>query len=97
MYTVIYHPLVKARDLKSIPAGFHKKIFQTIEKKLMTEPKKFGKPLQVELKGYYRLRVGIYRIIYSIEEEKITVCIIQIGVRKDFIVYKEAAKRLELM
>jgi len=42
-----------------------------------------GKPLRHLLKGKYSLRVGIYRIIYSIDHGKITVFVLDIGHRKD--------------
>lgn len=42
-----------------------------------------GKPLKHKLKGQLSLRVGVYRIIYTIERQKITVCILDIGHRRD--------------
>jgi len=42
-----------------------------------------GKPLTDKLKGKYSLRVGVYRMIYSIEEKLITVYILDIGHRKE--------------
>ncbi len=44
------------------------------------------KKLHGALKGYYRYRVGTIRIVYKIEEQKITVYITTIGNRGD--VYK---------
>jgi len=70
---------------------------RSIHKKLKTHPEAFGKPLFGELKGYYRLRIDPYRVIYRIEKEKILVFIIHIGLRKDFLAYIESAKRLGLM
>ena len=42
-----------------------------------------GKPLKHHLKGFYSLRVGVYRIIYMIERQKITVYIFDIGHRRE--------------
>ena len=42
-----------------------------------------GKPLRRDLKGSYSLRVGMYRIIYTIERHIVTVCVVNIGHRKD--------------
>jgi len=41
-----------------------------------------GKPLRHKLKGQLSLRVGIYRIIYTVERQKVTVYILDIGHRR---------------
>lgn len=97
MYKIFYHKLVLSKDFKKVPKGDLRKIINAIHKKLFLSPETFGKPLQSELKGYFRLRIDPYRVIYRIEKERIFVFIVQIGLRKDFIVYLEAAKRLGLM
>lgn len=38
-----------------------------------------GKPLKDKLKGRYSLRVGIYRVIYSIDKHEITIYVLDIG------------------
>ncbi|MEK7524231.1 MAG: type II toxin-antitoxin system RelE/ParE family toxin [Patescibacteria group bacterium] len=97
MYEIVHHRFVEQKDLKRITKGNQKKILRSIEKKLKTHPETFGKPLLGELKGYYRLRVDPYRVVYFIEKEKIIVLIIHIGLRKNFLAYIESAKRLGLM
>ena len=42
-----------------------------------------GKPLMLSLKGKFSLRVGIYRIIYTINHRTITVHVLKIGHRRD--------------
>lgn len=93
MYQLIYHELIET-DLKRFSKPDRQKIRQAIYKKLKTRPDFFGKPLWKELKGYYRLRVEDYRIVYQIQAEKITVFVIHIGFRRDDEVYKEALRRL---
>lgn len=68
-----------------------------IHKKLRLQPDIFGKPLAAELKGYYRLRLDPYRILYRVHKKEVIVYILQIGLRKDLTVYLEAAKRLKLL
>ena len=46
-----------------------------------------GKPLKFELKGQFSLRVGFYRIVYTIERKQILVIVLDIGHRRD--VYKK--------
>lgn len=96
MYKIIYHRLIFEKDFKKIPRTDQKRIFRLIHKKLTISPETFGKPLTGDLKGYYRLRCDPYRVVYKIEKQKITVFIVQVGLRKDFLVYFEAAKRLGL-
>ncbi len=85
MWQVIYKKSVQ-KDLKSISEDNKYIIRRAIEEKLMVDPIKFGLPLRRNLKGYMKLRVGDYRIIYSIQKQTVTVHIIKIGHRKD--VYK---------
>jgi mRNA interferase RelE/StbE len=42
-----------------------------------------GKPLKDRLKGKYSLRVGVYRIIYSIEKKEIVIYVLDIGHRRE--------------
>jgi mRNA interferase RelE/StbE len=41
-------------------------IKRAIEERLATQPEVYGKPLQRTLKGYWKLRVGEYRIVFKI-------------------------------
>ena len=69
--------------LKILTKSVREIIRKAIEKKLMVDPIAFGKPLRYSLKGYRRLRVGDYRVIYKIVEDKVLVIIIDIDHRKD--------------
>ncbi|HLE12046.1 MAG TPA: type II toxin-antitoxin system RelE/ParE family toxin [Bacteriovoracaceae bacterium] len=81
-WKITYKKSVK-KDLKSISKDIQYIIKRAIEEKLMIDPIKFGLPLRRNLKGYMKLRVGDYRIIYSIDESIVTVHVIKIGHRKD--------------
>ena len=41
-------------------------IKRAIKERLATQPEKYGSPLQRTLKGYWKLRVGDYRVIFKI-------------------------------
>ena len=62
-----------------------KSIFKRIELALRSLSKQpfRGKPLQHRYKGCYSLRVGVYRIIYKVEREKVLVIVVDIGHRRD--------------
>lgn len=96
MYQIFYHRLVLKDDFKGISAVDKNKIIKTINKKLSADPKVFGKALTGNLKGYFRMRVDFYRVIYRIERKQVSVFVIKIGLRKDLKAYIEAAKRLGL-
>ena len=84
-WEVTYKKSVK-KDLKRISPDMRALIRQAIEDKLMTDPVKYGIPLRRSLKGYMKLRLGDYRIIYTIDKAVVTVHVIKIGHRKE--VYK---------
>ncbi|MGA7380463.1 MAG: type II toxin-antitoxin system RelE/ParE family toxin [Terriglobales bacterium] len=46
-------------------------------------PRQWGRPLQGEKRGLWRYRVGDYRLICDIQDERITVMVLQVGHRKD--------------
>ena len=89
-YKLRYHPSVKEKDLAKINETIKKRIRIAIENRLMVDPVKYGEPLRRTLKGYRRLRVGDYRIVYKIEQEDLL--ILGICHRKD--IYKKAKKRI---
>lgn len=63
----------------------NKELFQRIDnalEALKTNPF-LGKPLKDRLKGKYSLRVGVYRIVYSIEKQEITIYILDIAHRRE--------------
>lgn len=68
------------KQLAKIPRNFRNSILKAIEERLSENPYRF-KPLVCNWKGYFRMRVGDYRVIYKIEDEKVTVVIVRIAVR----------------
>lgn len=94
MLSVIIDELVFTEDFKEITKSDQQKILKTIRKKLTTEPELYGKPLRGELKGFWKLKVDKYRIVYSIDKGKIEVYVVTVGFRRDEEVYKTATKRI---
>jgi len=64
-----------------------------IFRKLTVDPVTFSKALSGSLRNFRSMRVGSYRIIFSVEEEIITVHVIAIGNRED--IYDWVQKRLD--
>lgn len=71
MFKVVYHPLVVSRDIPKLAGEWAEKIRQAIEQRLTTYPDVYGKPLRRSLKGYRKLRVGDYRVIFKIEKNTV--------------------------
>lgn len=76
-----YHPDVGKKDLPHISHDLRDRIRRSIEEKLTTSPHEFGEPLRRTLKGYWKLRVGDYRVLYKIQGK--TVLILRIGHRRE--------------
>lgn len=70
-YEVKYHPAVKKTDLPKIDRKNRETIKRAIEERLSTKPEIYGKPLQRSLKGYWKMRVGDYRIIFKVSAKTI--------------------------
>lgn len=78
-FTLRYQDRVVRKDIPVLPKRERGRIQKAIERKLTTHPEVFGKPLRRSLKGYRRLRIGEYRVVFRIE--KTTVKIFAIGHR----------------
>ncbi len=57
--------------------------FLEVELPAMTNPRASGKALQGEFKGLWRYRVGDYRLICQIKDEKIIILVLDVDHRKD--------------
>lgn len=89
MFSVKYDRRVK-NDIASISKTAQRRVKKAIEEKLTTKPELFGKPLRHSLLGFRSLRVGDYRVVYLIENEK-EIFVVLVAHRKD--VYKIVSKR----
>lgn len=76
-YNIIYSDQVLYTDIPKLSAPVKNLIKYNIEKKLLIDSIKFGKPLQYSLKNCRSLRIGDYRVIYQIISTTINVLIIQ--------------------
>ena len=87
MYSVDY-TLQAVKELKKIDHNTRRLILAWIEKNLegCIEPRQFGKGLSANRSGQWRYRIGDYRLIAEIEDEKITILILTVGHRSE--IYK---------
>ncbi len=85
-----YHPDVKENDIASLNARLKKRIKTAIETRLMTAPHQYGEPLRKTLKGYWKLRVGDYRVVFKIVDNEIWI----LGIIHRKKVYEKISKRI---
>jgi len=77
----IYFKESVEKDFRTIPKKHLRKIIRRIEA-LSEDPRPPG---HEKLTGQerYRVRQGLYRIIYSVQDKELTVWIVKVGRRKD--------------
>ena len=73
VFTVRYHSAVRDLDIKRLDQKTKDRIRRAIETRLMTSPHEYGQPLRRTLKGYWKLRVGDYRVVFKIGEGEILI------------------------
>ena len=71
------------KQLNKLDNSMKSKILKYIDQNLFDtdNPKKFGKALRYNLKGFWRYRVENYRIIVKIEESELVILVVQIDKR----------------
>ena len=76
------------KNLKKMDKNDSKIIMAWISKNLVNceDPYIHGKSLQGDLKGKWRYRVGNYRLICNIDDEKVVILILEAGHRRE--IYK---------
>jgi mRNA interferase RelE/StbE len=72
-FSIRYHSDVRDIDLKRLDARTKQRIRRAIETRLMIAPQEYGQPLRRTLKGYWKLRVGDYRVVFKIAGRELLV------------------------
>lgn len=90
LFTLRYHPAVRSDDLTLIDRKMKDRIRRAIEERLQTLPQEYGEPLRKTLKGYWKLRVGDYRVVFKIIKSEVWI----LGIRHRKEIYKDIEKRM---
>jgi mRNA interferase RelE/StbE len=80
-YEVFISPAAR-RDLKHIRGPIRRRIGDAIDG-LVEEPRPPGHTKLAGEDHLYRIRVGDYRIVYQIEDDRLVVLVVRVGHRKD--------------
>ena len=84
MYNLIPTPHF-ARQFKKLDKFTQKKIKSYLEN-ILDNPRSRGKMLQANRNGQWRYRIGDYRVIVNIQDEKLIILALEIGHRRE--IYK---------
>lgn len=90
-FEIVYHELVVSDDIPKLSSVWKDRIRKAIEERLTTQPDFYGKPLRKSLKGYRKLRVEDYRVIFRIEDKAVRVLMIA----HRSVVYRKIDKRTD--
>ena len=74
-----------AKELKSLDRKAAARIIKTLETRIasLADPRTLGAPLKGEHSGYWRWRVGDYRVIARMRDEILTILVIRIAHRRE--------------
>jgi mRNA interferase RelE/StbE len=74
-----------ARDLKKLRRDAQSAILKYIRQRIAISknPRRFGHALTGDKKGFWRYRVGDYRIVAAIEDDRFVVVVVTIGHRRE--------------
>ncbi len=89
-FSITYSQIVVNEDIPRLAPPWREKIRSAIESRLTTEPELYGKPLRRSLKGYRKLRVGDYRIVFRIEDTSVKI----LAILHRSVAYKAIDKRI---
>lgn len=81
------------KAFKKLDSSIQRVISSWIKKHLLNciDPRVQGKGLTANLKGYWRYRIGNYRLIVEIQDDKLTIVAIMIAHRSE--IYKGRTKK----
>jgi mRNA-degrading endonuclease RelE of RelBE toxin-antitoxin system len=82
-YTVVLSPSAKRAIERDLPEAVAVAVVDFLYGALAEDPYRVGKPLRLELEGYWSARRGQYRVIYSIHGDQILVRVVRISHRSD--------------
>jgi mRNA interferase RelE/StbE len=74
-----------ARDLRKLGAPAQRLILRYLRQRIATaeNPRRFGRALTGDLKGLWRYRIGDYRIVAAIEDDRLIVLVVTVGHRRE--------------
>jgi mRNA interferase RelE/StbE len=82
-YEVVLSPRAKRALERDLPEAVAFAVVDFLYGPLAEDPYRVGKPLRLDLEGYWSARRGQYRVIYSIHDDQVLVRVVRISHRAD--------------
>lgn len=82
-YSVVLSRRAKRAVERDLPEVVAIAVVDFLYGPLAEDPYRVGKPLRLELEGYWSARRGQYRVIYSIHDDLVLVRVVRISHRAD--------------
>jgi mRNA interferase RelE/StbE len=83
VYRVVLSAVAKRAIERDLPEAVAAAVVDFLYGALAADPYRVGKPLRLELEGYWSARRGQYRVIYSVHDDQVLVCVVPISHRAD--------------
>jgi len=73
------------RDLRKLDADGQRRVLRYLRERIAgsEDPRRFGHALTGDRKGLWRYRVGDYRIVAAIEDDRFVVLVVTVGHRRE--------------
>ena len=83
-WTIAFDPAA-AKELKKLGREPARRIIDMLETRIasLDDPRELGKPLLGDWSGYWRWRVGDYRIIARLEDERVVIFVVRVAHRRE--------------
>ncbi|HEV8536306.1 MAG TPA: type II toxin-antitoxin system RelE/ParE family toxin [Candidatus Limnocylindria bacterium] len=88
-YVLRYHLKVVEDDLRDMPSNIRERLGRSLKTRLTSAPERYGALLRGSLRGYWKLRVGDYRVVFRIVANEVWI----LAVLHRSKVYETAARR----
>lgn len=74
-----------AKELKKLGRSEAARIIRTLEERIavLDDPRSLGAPLVGEHAGYWRWRIGDYRVVARIEDARVVILVVRVGHRRE--------------
>ena len=81
MYVLVIKPAVE-KQLRRLPNKIHQRVLSTLEG-LKVDPRPRGCKKMKGEGNLWRVRVGDYRVVYTIKDDQLIVLVVRVAHRKD--------------